>query len=132
MFSLIAIFGPCIIGLKLLDYLKKGLSIKNSIYYYLVLLVLSSACTSIIVYYLFGTKNKLFELLNNSVLYFGEYTLINVLVNIILVLIIYIFIKNVSFKVVVEEVKNERKTKTSKKHFNKIKKVFSKKQEKNS
>ncbi len=136
MYALLAVFGPSIIGLKLLDYLKKGLNIKNVIYYYLSLLVLSSACTNVVVYYLLGTKKDLFDLLNSSVFFFGQYTLINVLVNIILVLIIYVFIKNISFDIVVKEVDTGdgkvKEEKTPKQRFNKIKKVLPKKHQKNS
>ncbi len=136
MYALLAILGPSIIGLKLLDYFKKGLNIKNIIYYYLSLLVLSSACTNIIVYYLLETKKDLFDLLSNSTFFFGQYTLINTLVNIILVLIIYVFIKNVSFDIIVKEVdtgdRKNKKEKTPKQRFNKIKEVLPKKHQKNS
>lgn len=135
MYSLIAILGPSVIGLKLMDYFKKGLNIKNVIYYYLILLVLSSASTNIIVYYLLSTKGELFDLLNNSVLYFGEYTLINVLVNIIWALIIYILCKNISFDVVVKEVDvnagRNKKKKMPKKRLEKFRTFFKAKRQKN-
>ena len=49
MYTAMATFLPSLVGLKAMDYLLKGLTKKNLIFYYGILLILSQAIVNIIV-----------------------------------------------------------------------------------
>lgn len=111
MYSLMAILCPSVFGIKLLDYFNKRISLKNTIYYYLLLVMFSNVLTSVFVYIFFKTSSNYIEYLNTLPIFFAKYVLVSLLINFILVIIITVSMKNMSFKI---EVKNEKKGKNNK------------------
>ena len=119
MFGVIAVFIPSVIGIKLFDYLRKGLSLKNTIYYYLIFLGLSWMISGSLGISFFGTNSNLFNEMCNDSFVFAKFAGFNSLVNIILALLVEIIIKNVSFNIsaeknVLDKVKKDVKKKTKK------------------
>ena len=109
MYALIAILAPSILGVKIIDYLNKGLSFKNTIYYFTILLLFSSILNSVIAYSLLNIDDKLFNNLNSSLVLFEEYSLISIFINILLALIVIVVQKNASFTLEVKDVKKSKK-----------------------
>lgn len=103
MFGVIAVFIPSVIGIKLFDYLRKGLSLKNTIYYYLIFLGLSWMISVSLGVSIFGTDSNLFNEMCNDSFVFAKFAGFNTLVNIILALLVEIIIKNVSFNISAEK-----------------------------
>lgn len=130
MFAVIAIIGPSIIGLKLLDYLLKGLSKKNIIYYFVILLTLSLALNNAISYLVFNITD-IFTSLNAFPIYFSKYITISLIINIVLSLLWVVIIKNVSLKIEVERIEtDEQKPKKTKKNSKLGRKIFKKNKDK--
>lgn len=117
MFSLIAILTPSVLGLKIIDYFKKDLNIKQIFYYYFILLLFSNVGTNIIVNLLFNINENIYNELNIDSIFFSQYTLTSVVISVLLVIIYLIIDKNLTFKLEVENVKKE-KTKTKRKKKN--------------
>lgn len=108
-YSFLAIFIPSVLGLKLLDYLNRGLTLKNTIYYYFILVILSNLFNSILCPLVFGIKNNVYDSINYYPSFFGKYVLVSIIINILLAIIIVVLRK--SFKLEIEEKKNEKKSK---------------------
>ncbi len=116
MYALIAMLLPSLFGLKVMDYLLKGLKIKNLIFYYGILLLMSQGINNLIVLSFFDIDNSLWNALNEVSTFFSIYILISIVINILLVLMFVILIKNIKLEVEVkyEEKDEERKTNSSK------------------
>lgn len=113
MFAALAILLPSVFGIKFLDYLNKGLSFKNTIYYYLILVLGSNCFNNILSYLLFKVDNNIFSALNEFPVFFSKFVLTSIVINVLLVFIIIIFQKNIKIEVEVKE-KNNVKKKTKK------------------
>lgn len=111
MYSLIAILGPSVIGVKILDYLKRGLGLKNTLYYYLILLVLSTIFNVTITYLLLGTENNLFVNLNIFPILLVKYMILSLGVNVVLSLIIFYLQKNITIVAEAEKVEKKKNKK---------------------
>ena len=111
MYALIAMLLPSLFGLKVMDYLLKGLKIKNLIFYYGILLLVSQGINNLIVLSFFDIDNSLWSALNEVSTFFSIYILISIVINILLVLMFVILIKNIKLEV---EVKYEEKDKECK------------------
>lgn len=59
-YALIAILIPSVLGIKILDYLNRGLSLKNTIYYYFILVMLSNFFNNIFSYLFFKVDENTF------------------------------------------------------------------------
>ena len=69
MYTLISILLPSVIGVKIIEHINKGLSLKNTAYYYLILLTLSTILNSLISFFCFKVEDTI-NLLNKSTIYF--------------------------------------------------------------
>ncbi len=119
MFGVIALIGPSVIGLKVLEHLLNGLSKKNIFYYFTILLTISVIINNSISYSLFNITDVFYHL-NNFPIYLAKYVLISIIINIVLALILSIIIKSVRLKIEVEKIENiKKKTKSTKKAKNK-------------
>ena len=107
MFALIAVFAPSIIGVTIIEYLIKDLSIKKLFYYYIFLIIVSAIFNNIIAYLIFNIDSNVLYYLNTLPIFFVKYCLVSVLFNILLAFCIVVIIKNISFKI--EVTKNEKK-----------------------
>lgn len=109
MYGLIALFFPSVVGIKLLDYLKRGLNLKNTIYYYLIFVLCSNLVSVFLSVYIIGMLSDPFEAINRFPIVFSEYVLISLFINVILCFLTIIIQKNVKLEIV--EKKNEKKKK---------------------
>lgn len=117
MIALIAIFDPSFLGVKVIDYLEKKLSLKDSVYYFMIILLFTNIITNIITYLCFNVSSDMVLYLNTLPIFFAKYALTASVVSIIVAVGIIVFKKNISFKI--EVVKNEkigRKKRTKKKN----------------
>ena len=112
MYTVIELLLPSLFGLKIMDYLLKGLTVKNIIFYYSILLLLSQAINNIIVVSFFDIDKSLWTSLNEVSMFFSNYVLISIVINILLALIFVILIKNVKLEVEVEYAENSKENKT--------------------
>ena len=101
MYALIALLLPSLLGLKVMDYLLKGLTIKNIIFYYCILLLISQGINNLILVSFFDIDN-LWNSLNDVSNFFSIYILISSVINVLLVLIFVVLIKNIKLEVEVE------------------------------
>ena len=103
LYAVIAILLPSVFGLKLLDYLKRGISLKNSFYYYMILLLGSSFINNILSYFFFDINSNFID---NFIypIFFSKYVLMSVFVNTIIVLIIIVLQNNIQLEVKVKKV----------------------------
>lgn len=104
MFGVIAVLIPSVIGIKLFDYLRKGLSLKNTIYYYLIFLGISWIICSSLGSSLFEVNNNLFIKLCNDPFLFSEFTGLNILINVILAILTEVIIRNIKINITTEKV----------------------------
>lgn len=104
MFGIIAVLIPSVIGIKLFDYLRKGLSLKNTVYYYLIFLGLSWIICSSLGSTLFTVSNNLFIKLCNDPFLFSEFTGLSILINVILAILIEVIIRNIKINIVTDKV----------------------------
>ena len=118
MFAFIAIFIPSIIGVKIIDYIEKGIDLKKSVYFYSILLVFSAALNNLIANILFHMKSQVLNYLNDLPIYFCKFTTISIVLNIILAFAIIVINKNISFKVELEE-DSEKVSKKNKRNHKK-------------
>ena len=119
MFAFIAIFIPSIIGVKIIDYIEKGISLKQSIYHYSILILLSSVFNNLVSYILFHLKSQIIVYLNTLPIYFCKYVIISIVINILLAFIFIIIEKNVSFELEVESINERKSTWKTKKNISK-------------
>jgi len=116
MFTLIAILAPSFLGVKFIEHLLKGLTIRNTIYYYTILLLFSSLLNNLFCNLLWKLNDSILLNLNAYPIFFCKYVILSIIINIILGLVFVVIIKNISFKIVVEEnVKNIKKAKNNNK-----------------
>lgn len=108
MMAFVAIFLPSIIGIKILDYLENGLTLKNIIFYYLTFVTLSLGFNSVFSYMFFHINNVIVDNLNNLPIFFSKYLIISIIFNIILSVLFYVLKRNISFSI---EVKSNEKSK---------------------
>lgn len=118
MFMLIAVLVPSLVGVKILDYLEKGISLKNGIYYFAILLLFSSVIDNILTYLLFNINSDILTYLNTLPIFFCKYILISVVINVLLAIIIFIIKSNVIFEIEVEKNEKIPKRKFAKKKNN--------------
>lgn len=110
LYGLLAVLVPSLIATKLLDYLNKGLSLKNTIYYYFILLGLSSCFDAVLSKILFGVESSLFNSIDDKPILFSKFMIMSIIINVFIVLIIMYFQKNLSIDIVYKKV-NEKKKK---------------------
>ncbi len=115
MFSFVAIFVPSILGVGVIEYFKKNINLKNSIYYYAILLAFSNVINVVVSYCLFDVSSSIAIILDSAPIYFCKYIVVSILVNCILAFLIVLFEKNISFEV--EVVKNEKKKHNKRKNM---------------
>ena len=131
MFTIMAVFLPSLLALKIMDYLLGGLNLKNLILYYGILLLLSQSIGNMIVPSFLDIDKSLWNSLNAGTDFFSLYVLILIIINLLLAGIIVILIKNVKIEIEVEYVKNDKEdVKSYKKRFNNIKKLYKKNKDK--
>ena len=123
MFAFLALFIPCIIGIRIIGYFNKNLKIKDIIYDYITLFFFSLIINIIIMYNFFGVKEDIFKALNTDIMLFVWISLISIIINVILCLIGLAVQRNIKFNI---EVKNETKAKTVSNSDNKTIKMDSK------
>ena len=110
-YGIIAILVPSVLGVKFFDYLNRGLSLKNTIYYYLILVLFSNILTVCLSYLVMNIGDNVFYNIWYYPIIFVKYTAISVVLNVCLVLFITVLKKNISFEVI----SGEKKKKTNKK-----------------
>ena len=120
MFGVIAVLIPSVIGIKLFDYLRKGLNLKNTIYYYLIFLGISWIICSSLGGSLFEVNNNLFIKLCNDPFLFSEFTGLNILINVILAILTEVIIRNIKVNITTEKA-NEKVISNAKKKIKKTK-----------
>ena len=96
MIAVIAIVFPSILGVKLIDYLMKNISLKNTFYYFSLLLLFSTLINVFIFKILFQINSNIFVNLNTYTGLLIEYLAVSITINIILAFIIVMISKNVS------------------------------------
>jgi len=114
MLALIAIFAPSFLGLKIIDYSEKGLSLKNSIYYFMVILMFTNIITNVITYLCFNISSDMILYLNTLPIFFAKYVITAIIATVLIAIGIIVFKKNISFKIEVvknEEVSGKKRTK---------------------
>ena len=114
MVAFIAVFLPSVIGVKVLDYLEKGLSLKNIVFYYIILVTLSLEFNSVFSYLFLHVDSELTNNLNNYPGILSKFLLISIIINIILSVLFYVLKRNFSFDIEVKQ--NEKNKKRSKKN----------------
>ncbi len=124
MYSLFVFFIPSILGVKLIDYFGKGLSLKNTLYTYVYLLTFSFMGNVTVAYKLFEITGDIFQTINSYPMLFVKMALVSIVINVVFAFIWLIVRKNVEFKieVVENEKKNKANTKSSKKASTKVRK----------
>ena len=131
MFTIMAVFLPSLLALKVMDYLLRGLNLKNLILYYGILLLLSQSIGNMIIPSFLDIDKSLWNSLNAGTDFFSLYVLILIIINLLLAGITVILIKNVKIEIEVEYVKNDKEdVKSYKKRFNNIKKLYKKNKDK--
>ena len=118
-YGLIAILFPSVLGVKILDYLNKGLSLKNTVYYYFILVMLSNFFNNIFSYLFFKVNENIFYALCEYPIFFSKFVLVSIAINILLVLLIIILQKNIKIDVVTVPIgsKNAKRKTNKKKNF---------------
>ncbi len=109
MFSLIAVFIPSVLGVKLIDCILKKSDWKRMGYFYCLLLLVSTIINNIIAVSIFGLSSDLLLSLNTDQMVFIKYTIVSIIVNILIAIIIVINVKHLSIDIVVK--KNEKSKK---------------------
>lgn len=102
MYALCVFLIPSIIGVRIIDYFNKGLTIKNWIYDYIILFLFSFIINIFIVQNVFGVSENVFMTINSDLMLFEYMTIISVMVNIVLVFIGLFVQRNVSFRLEIE------------------------------
>ena len=125
MFTIIAVLLPSVLGVKLIDYLYKGLNLKRSLYFFVSLLLISSFINNFLVCVLFKIDSGILVYLNDLPFFFCKYVLISLIINILFALLIVVMMKNVSLEVEVLDEK-DKKVKKTKKNSKSIKRVSKK------
>ncbi len=141
MYTVMATFLPSLVGLKVMDYLLRGLTKKNLIFYYGILLILSQTIVNIIAVNKLDIEKSLWDSLNMGTEFFSIYVLISIATNLLLAVIFTLIIKNIKIEVEVKyaesnknkkapvkvaNVSNKQNSQNRKKPFSKIKKHFQK------
>lgn len=115
-YGLMAILLPSVLGVKILDYLNKGLDLKNTVYYYFILVLFSNFFNNIFSYLIFKINENIFYSLCEYPILFSKFILVSIVINILLVFLIIILQKNIKIDVVtVSKGSKNVKRKTNKK-----------------
>lgn len=114
MTAFVAIFLPSVIGVKIMDYLEKGLSLKNIIFYYIILVTVSLGINSVFSYLFFNINSEIVNNLNSLPIFLSKFLLVSIVINIVLSILLCVIKNNFSFNIEVK--KNEKSKKRAKKN----------------
>lgn len=114
MYAIIAILLPSVLGVKILDYFNRGLSLKNTIYYFLILVLVSNFLNNIFAHVMFDVSENVFGALNDFPIFFSKFVLVSIIINLFLVFLIVVLQRSLKLEIVAAEEKHNEKKKTKK------------------